>query len=81
MAKKMTITGTVLKWGNSYGIRLSKADVQRLHLSERQQVEIGAIRPVENPLKKLWDANLDVRISREDLKKFRDEFWESKWFD
>ena len=81
MARKMALTGTLLKWGNSYGIRVSKADVERLQLSERQQIEIGSIRPLKNPLRELWDADLDVHISREELKEFRDEFWESRRFE
>lgn len=30
--------GKLLRWGNSYGVRLSKADVERLGLKEGQEV-------------------------------------------
>jgi antitoxin component of MazEF toxin-antitoxin module len=32
--------GKVLKWGNSYGIRLSKEDVEELGLREGQEVVV-----------------------------------------
>lgn len=79
MVKKMTLTGTLLKWGNSYGIRVSKADVERLQLVEKQQVELHDIRPARNPLKELAEANLHLHLTREELKKHRDAFWKSKW--
>jgi antitoxin component of MazEF toxin-antitoxin module len=34
------VTGRLLRWGNSFGIRLSKADVERLHLAPGQPVRI-----------------------------------------
>lgn len=78
MVKKMTLTGTLLKWGNSYGIRVSKADVERLQLSEKQQIEIGNIKPLKNPLQDLWGAHMDDPITWEEVKEFRRSM-ESKW--
>lgn len=34
------VTGRLLRWGNSFGIRLSKADVERLHLVPGHDVRI-----------------------------------------
>lgn len=77
MVKKMTLTGTLLKWGNSYGIRVSKEDVFRLNLCEKQEIEFD-VKPL-NPLQELWDASLSIDMSKEDIKKIREEMWESKW--
>lgn len=36
-----TLHKRVLKWGNSYGIRLTKADLERLGLREDDEVDVG----------------------------------------
>lgn len=40
----LRLVGKILRWGNSYGIRLGKADVEEhgLHEGEEIAVEIGA---------------------------------------
>lgn len=75
MAKKMTLTGTFLKWGNSYGIRVSKEDVKMMNLVEKQRVKLD-VQTLINPLRELWGA--DIKISKKDIKEFRKSM-ESKW--
>ena len=76
----MSIDATVLKWGNSYGLRLSKKDVQRLNLRQKEQVVVE-IRRKENPLKELFGAakREGKKISRKDIMDAR-KMLESKYF-
>lgn len=37
----VTIKGRLLRWGNSYGLRLSRKDVERLHLRPDSTVEVN----------------------------------------
>lgn len=78
--KRVKMIGTVLKWGNSYGIRISKTDMERLNLKEKQQVDIIDIKPVKNPLLELWGTSKD-KFTKDDLKKMREGMIESKWLD
>ncbi|MFQ6107763.1 MAG: hypothetical protein ACE5QF_09320 [Thermoplasmata archaeon] len=38
MAKDTIIKARILKWGNSYGLRIQKADVKRLGLRQGEEV-------------------------------------------
>ncbi|MBN1275155.1 hypothetical protein JXA12_02590 [Candidatus Woesearchaeota archaeon] len=72
MVGKITLTGTILKWGNSYGIRINKEEVERMRLQEKQQVEV-AIKPIKNPLLELWGSAKDNPITKEDFLRIRRE--------
>lgn len=37
--------GRIKRWGNSYGVRLTKADLERLGLAEGDPVEISLRKP------------------------------------
>ena len=50
----MEVNGTILRWGNSYGVRLSRSQVKKLNLKEKEKVVLKLKREV-NPLKDLWD--------------------------
>lgn len=52
----VTIRGRLLRWGNSYGLRIARQDVDRLRLRPGSEVEIkvnvgpeGTMRPMEAP--------------------------------
>jgi hypothetical protein len=77
MVEKMEINGTILKWGNSYGIRISKDLVENLNLKEKDFVLIESIKPV-NPLKELWGQGKNNPINKNNFLKRRKEI-ESKW--
>ena len=36
----VTVKGRLLRWGNSYGLRLSRKDVERLDLQPDKEVEV-----------------------------------------
>jgi hypothetical protein len=77
MSDKMMINGTILKWGNSYGIRINKELVDKLNLKEKDAVIIDAITP-SNPLQELWGLGKTNPISKKEFQKARKEI-ESKW--
>lgn len=69
----MPIDATILKWGNSYGIRLSKKDVHKLHLKQNEKVSVE-IKHKNNPLEELYgSAKIEGKITIKDLKKIRKE--------
>lgn len=37
---------TIKKWGNSYAVRLTKKDLDRLHLKEGDTVDVQLMRPL-----------------------------------
>lgn len=42
---RLTMTGKLLKWGNSYGVRIAKADVQRAGLQIGDELSIVTAKP------------------------------------
>jgi len=77
MVKKMTMQGTILKWGNSYGIRISKEMVEKMKLQEKERVNLE-VKPIQNPLKELWGTGKDNPISKETIRKLAKEL-EGDW--
>ena len=59
MQKPPSFVGRILKWGNSYGIRISKADWERLGLAEGDDVVLQLVatprRPVDLTRLRSWD--------------------------
>lgn len=49
----MAVTGRIRQWGNSLGLRLSKADLSELNIGVDDEVVVE-IRKKENPLKELF---------------------------
>lgn len=72
MALKMTTEGKVLKWGNSFGIRINKDVVEKLKLNEHETVELE-IKKRDNPLKELFGSMKGNPITREEFLKNRKE--------
>jgi antitoxin component of MazEF toxin-antitoxin module len=72
MELKLTTEGKVLKWGNSFGIRINKDVVEKLKLNEYETVELE-IRKRDNPLKELFGAMPKLKITREEFMKNRKE--------
>ena len=72
MALKMTTEGKVLKWGNSFGIRINKDVVEKLKLNEHETVELE-IKKRDNPLKELFGSMPKLKITREEFLKNRRE--------
>ncbi|MFH1306507.1 MAG: hypothetical protein ABIH83_02510 [Candidatus Micrarchaeota archaeon] len=69
----MNICGTILRWGNSFGLRLTKSDLERLNIHENEEVEID-IRKKEDPLRELFGAKKhEGKIGAAFLKKARAE--------
>lgn len=64
------IKGKIMKWGNSYGLRISKTDFEKLNLGLNQNVTIK-IEKRENPLRELFESGLNLKNTREELKKER----------
>ena len=75
MVKKMRIEGTVLKWGNSFGIRIGKEVVDTLKLNEKEKVDLD-IRKKDNPLIELWSSK--INISKKRIKELSKEL-EGEW--
>ena len=63
--------GRVLKWGNSYGIRLSKADVERLGVRAGADVSVQ-MRPLEG--KKVDISHIRFFHGDADLSERHDDF-------
>ena len=57
------IIATTKKWGNSLGLRIKKADVIGLELSENEDVVVE-IRKKVSPLKLLWGFKTKNKITR-----------------
>jgi len=71
----MAINGTVRKWGNSVGIRLSKEDMTGLNISVDDQVVVE-IKKKDNPLRELsqFFVKNNLRpITKESIKRARKE--------
>lgn len=66
------INGKIMKWGNSYGLRISKNDFENLNLGLNQEVT-AKIEKRENPLKELFGAFKDKPISRKKFLEHRKE--------
>jgi antitoxin component of MazEF toxin-antitoxin module len=49
----MITEGKILKWGNSFGLRISKANLDNLNLGENEKVKIN-IEKIANPLRELF---------------------------
>lgn len=62
--------GKVLKWGNSYGIRLSKEDVEGLGLREGQEVVVEV---KTDPDERVDLSNLQTFSMGGDLSRKHDE--------
>jgi len=75
----MYVNGTILKWGNSVGIRLNKSDLAALNVHEREQVRIQ-IRKIQSPLAELYGLTKreKLKISRSDIASARKEL-EGSW--
>jgi antitoxin component of MazEF toxin-antitoxin module len=81
MVQKMTVEGKVLKWGNSFGIRVNKEVVDKLKLNEHEIVELE-IKKRDNPLKELFGSMPKLKITREEFLKNRREIEgdvDAKW--
>jgi len=70
MVQKMTVEGKVLKWGNSFGIRVNKEVVKKLKLKESEIVELE-IRKRENPLIELFESQSKLKITRKEFEENR----------
>lgn len=46
--------GRLLRWGNSFGIRISKRDVEKLRLKEGQEVKIDIEAPKAGRIDLSW---------------------------
>ena len=66
----------VRKWGNSFGLLVSKRDAARIGIKERQILRVK-IEETKNPLEELWGAQLISRPTKQVLKEARENF--SKW--
>lgn len=75
----MEIEGRILNWGNSFGIRLSKGDVEDLKVKPKDKVRVKVVRS-KNPLEELFGLGerTGVKITHEMIKQARKEM-ESKW--
>ncbi len=73
------VNGTVLQWGNSFGLRLRKSDILTLGVRLKQKVRVS-ITPVSNPLEELygWGKRNGVHITASDIRRNRREL-EGKW--
>ena len=76
----MGIDATVLQWGNSLGIRLSKKDAERLNVRANEKV-IVEIRHIKHPLKELFgfSKRAGKKITKKDILDARREL-EGKYF-
>lgn len=62
-----SMTGKLLKWGNSYGVRLAKADVEAagFRVGDELHVQLGG-HPARRDLSKMWTfAGPDAHGSRD----------------
>jgi antitoxin component of MazEF toxin-antitoxin module len=66
----------VRKWGNSFGLLVSKKDASRLGIRENQKLRVKIEEKV-SPLRELFGAKLIKRPTKTVLKEARDDF--SKW--
>ena len=66
----MGIDATVLEWGNSLGIRLSKKDAKRLNVHANEKV-IVEIKHRDNPLTELFgfSKRAGKKITKKDILK------------
>ena len=64
------------KWGNSIGIILPKEELDRMHITEDEDVVVDVKRK-DNPLKELFGAGKALGITQEEFRRFR-KGWESK---
>ncbi len=67
---------TVRKWGNSFGLLVSRRDAARLGIKENQKLRVKVEEKV-NPLQELFGAKLINRPTKIVLKEARENF--SKW--
>ena len=70
----MDVDGTVLEWGNSYGIRISKKDVLRLKLRSREKIKVQILH-TQNPLRELFGLSRreGKKITHKDIREARKE--------
>ena len=66
----------VRKWGNSFGLLVSKKDASRLGIRENQKLCVKIEEKV-SPLRELFGAKLIKRPTKTVLKEVREDF--SKW--
>ena len=73
------VNGTVLQWGNSFVLRLSKSDLRALGVHAKQKVKVQ-ITPISNPLEELygWGKRNGIHISASEFHRNRREL-EGEW--
>lgn len=77
--EEVRITGRILDWGNSYGIRLKKADLERAGLKPGQE---AAVRIEGNAAKIDLSHIRTYRSGRSDISERHDEYLgEAYWAD
>ena len=77
MANKMTIQGTILKWGNSYGIRINKEVVEKMNLREKESIDFN-IRKKGNPFEEAFGLIAEKPISKKRVRELSKEL-EGEW--
>ncbi len=65
------------KWGNSIGVIIPKEEINKMNISEGQEIMI-TIEKKENPLKELFGALNFRKSTKQILRETRKEM-ESKW--
>jgi hypothetical protein len=60
------IEGKIKKWGNSFGLLIPKDEMQKLNLDENLEVVVDIIKK-ENPLRELFGAGKNDRITKEEF--------------
>ena len=67
------------KWGNSIGIIIPSEIVTKLNLKPESKVLVEIEGKKENVLKEMFGATNSKKSASKIIKKFREDFVESKW--